>query len=91
VSMPMRSPRAAAASWPSVERSGPSEVQSQKAGAPPSALVVERRGEPLAVRLTVPSVGFVIYQASTGFLRQGNHTVHRRESAKTCTLPHWCQ
>ena len=36
---------------------------------PPPELVVERRGERLAVRLTVPPAGFVIYQATPGLDR----------------------
>ncbi len=36
------------------------------ASPPPQELLVERRGERLAVRLTVPPAGFVIYQAAPG-------------------------
>jgi glycosidase len=38
---------------------------------PPEELVVERRRERLAVRLTVPPAGFVIYQAAPGLDRLG--------------------
>jgi hypothetical protein len=36
------------------------------ASRPPQELVVERRSERLAVRLTVPPAGFVMYQAASG-------------------------
>jgi glycosidase len=42
----------------------------KQAAQPPSSLTVERRG-PLAVRMTVPPGGFVIYQAAPGFSRRG--------------------
>jgi glycosidase len=38
---------------------------------PPEVLVVERRGEQLAVQLTIPPAGFVIYEASPGLDRLG--------------------
>jgi glycosidase len=48
---------------------------------PPSELVVECRGELLAVRLTVPPAGFVIYQAVPGLNHLGSSP-----SAGTATL-----
>jgi glycosidase len=43
-----------------------------KPGEPrPSALIVERKNGPLAVRMTVPPAGFVIYQAAPGLARLG--------------------
>ena len=36
------------------------------ASRPPQELVVERRAQRLAVRLTVPPAGFVMYQAASG-------------------------
>jgi glycosidase len=38
---------------------------------PPSLLTVERRNGPLAVRMTLPPAGFVIYQAAPGLARLG--------------------
>ena len=38
---------------------------------PPSILTVERRSGPLAVQMTVPPAGFVIYQAAPGLARLG--------------------
>jgi hypothetical protein len=45
---------------------------------PPQELVVERRGERLAVRLTVPPAGFVIYQAAPGLDRLGSSRSARK-------------
>jgi hypothetical protein len=39
--------------------------------APPSTLTVERRNGPLAVRITLPPAGFVIYRAAPGLERLG--------------------
>jgi glycosidase len=45
-----------------------------KDASPPAAsLTVERRNGPLAVRLTVPAAGFVVYQAAPGLDRLGPH------------------
>jgi glycosidase len=41
------------------------------AAPPPPSLTVERRGGPLAVRMTLPPAGFAIYQAAPGFDRLG--------------------
>jgi glycosidase len=41
------------------------------ASPPPSSLTVERRNEPLAVRMTIPAAGFAIYQAAPGLNRLG--------------------
>jgi glycosidase len=38
---------------------------------PPSSLTVERKNGPLAVRMTLPSAGFAIYQAAPGLNRLG--------------------
>ena len=38
---------------------------------PPSSLTVERKNGPLAVRMTLPPAGFVIYQAAPGLNRLG--------------------
>lgn len=38
---------------------------------PPSSLTVERKNGPLAVRMTLPAAGFVIYQAAPGLHRLG--------------------
>jgi glycosidase len=38
---------------------------------PPSLLTVERKGGPLAVRMTLPPAGFAIYQAAPGLNRMG--------------------
>jgi hypothetical protein len=38
---------------------------------PPEVLVVERRGEQLAVQLTIPPAGFLIYEATPGLDRLG--------------------
>jgi glycosidase len=48
---------------------------------PPEELVVERRGERLAVRLTVPPAGFLIYQANPGLDRPSS-----RGSVRAATL-----
>jgi hypothetical protein len=39
--------------------------------APPPSLTVERKGGPLAVRITLPPAGFAIYQAAPGLQRLG--------------------
>jgi glycosidase len=39
--------------------------------APPSSLTVERRGELLAVRMTLPPAGFVVYRSAPGLHRLG--------------------
>jgi hypothetical protein len=41
------------------------------AAAPPDSLTVERKGGPLAVRMTLPPAGFAIYQAAPGLHRLG--------------------
>ena len=38
---------------------------------PPESLTVERKGGPLAVRITLPPAGFAIYQAAPGLHRLG--------------------
>jgi hypothetical protein len=38
---------------------------------PPQSLTVERKGGPLAVRMTLPPAGFAVYQAAPGFNRLG--------------------
>jgi hypothetical protein len=38
---------------------------------PPESLTVERKGGPLAVRMTLPPAGFAIYQAAPGLHRLG--------------------
>ena len=38
---------------------------------PPPSLTVERKGGPLAVRMTLPPAGFAIYQAAPGLHRLG--------------------
>jgi hypothetical protein len=43
----------------------------QAATAPPQSLTVERKGGPLAVRMTLPPAGFAVYQAAPGFNRLG--------------------
>jgi hypothetical protein len=48
---------------------------------PPEELVVEHRGDRLAVRLTVPPAGFVIYQANPGLDRPSS-----RGSVRAATL-----
>jgi hypothetical protein len=48
---------------------------------PPEELVVEHRGDRLAVRLTVPPAGFVIYQATPGLDRPSS-----RGSVRAATL-----
>lgn len=42
-----------------------------KPAEPPPSLAVERKGGPLAVRMTLPPSGFVIYQAAPGLHRPG--------------------
>jgi glycosidase len=41
------------------------------AAPPPESLTVERKGGPLAVRMTLPPAGFAIYQAAPGLHRLG--------------------
>jgi hypothetical protein len=38
---------------------------------PPESLTVQRRGRPLAVRITLPPAGFAIYQAAPSLHRLG--------------------
>jgi glycosidase len=43
----------------------------KQAAPPPAVLTVERKNGPLAVRMTLPPAGFVIYQAAPGLNRLG--------------------
>jgi glycosidase len=48
----------------------------KSAPAPPPSLAVERKGGPLAVRMTLPPAGFAIYQAAPGLHRLGPNAPH---------------
>jgi glycosidase len=48
----------------------------KSASAPPPSLTVERKGGPLAVRMTLPPAGFAIYQAAHGLYRLGPNAPH---------------
>jgi len=48
----------------------------KSASGPPPSLTVERKGGPLAVRMTLPPAGFAIYQAAHGLYRLGPHAPH---------------
>jgi hypothetical protein len=48
----------------------------KSASGPPPSLTVERKGGPLAVRMTLPPAGFAIYQAAPGLYRLGPNAPH---------------
>ena len=50
---------------------GFSGVPPRPGSEPPPSLTVERKGKPLAVRMTLPPAGFAIYQAAPGLNRLG--------------------